>query len=39
MRLLCALLAAWFAYTALGPLVTPARLDVRQPATTASGGR
>lgn len=39
MRLLCALLAAWFAYTALGPLVAPARLEVRQPQTIASGGR
>ncbi|SHL73968.1 hypothetical protein [Streptomyces yunnanensis] len=33
------LLAAWFAYTALGPLVAPVRLEVRHPETTASGCR
>ncbi len=29
MRLLCALLAVWFAYMALGPMLAPVRIEYR----------
>ncbi|MCZ1014015.1 hypothetical protein [Streptomyces noursei] len=36
MRLLCALLAAWFAYVTLAPIVGLTRIEYRQaPAATA----
>lgn len=39
MRILCALLAAWFAYTVLQPLLAPTRLEIRPSQTTATGAR